>query len=304
MELATRLKPRQLRLIQRIGETRQLQTAAHMLAMSQPAASRVLAEIEAEVGTPLFTRHPKGMEPTLIGETFLRHARVILSELESLETEVAGLRSGEGGEVRVGSVTGPTVGVLVPAIRAVRTKAPGIQATVEVGPSGQLVRGLEEGRFDFVIARLPPEYDSRQFRIDPARNEVVSLVVRAGHPALGERRKLSELVGYEWVIQDLGTPIRVAMDGAFHAAGLAAPEQITNSSSLLVALSILEGTDAIAPQSQEVADLLTRNKIGDSLATLELAEPLAVSPCFIIRARARQMSRAAERVMQEVFRRL
>lgn len=304
MELATRLKPRQLRLIQRIGETRQLQSAAHMLAMSQPAASRVLAEIEAEVGTPLFTRHPKGMEPTLVGETFLRHARVILSELESLESEVAGLRSGEGGEVRVGSVTGPTVGVLVPAIQAVREAAPGIQATVEVGPSGQLVRGLEEGRFDFVICRLPPEYDSRQFRIYPARNEIVRLVVRAGHPMLGRPRRMEELLGFEWVIQDRGTPIRVAVEGALHEAGLAAPERITNSSSLLVVLSILGGGDAIAPQSQEVADVLTRNRIGDSFATLELTEPLAVAPYFVIRGRSQQMSRAAERVMEEVFRRL
>ncbi|SIO31229.1 LysR family transcriptional regulator [Vannielia litorea] len=304
MDLAARLKPRQLRLIQRIGETRQLQSAAHMLAMSQPAASRVLAEIEAEVGAPLFLRHPKGMEPTLVGETFLRHARVILSELESLETEVAGLRSGEAGEVRVGSVTGPTVGVLVPAIQAVREAAPGIQATIEVGPSTQLVRGLEEGRFDFVIARLPPEYDSRQFRIYPARNEVIALVVRTGHPALGAPRRLAELRAYEWVIQDLGTPIRVAMDGAFHAAGLAAPDQITNSSSLLVVLSILAGTDAIAPQSQEVAEVITRNRIGDSFAKLELADPLAVAPYFVIHNRSQQMNRAAERVMQEVFRRL
>ncbi|MBS8226490.1 LysR family transcriptional regulator [Vannielia litorea] len=304
MELAGRLKPRQLRLIQRIGETRQLQSAAHMLAMSQPAASRVLAEIEAEVGAPLFTRHPKGMEPTLLGETFLRHTRVILSELESLQSEVAGLRAGETGEVRVGSVTGPTVGVLVPAIQAVREAAPDIQATIEVGPSGQLVRGLEEGRFDFVIARLPPEYDSRQFAIYPARNEVVSLVVRAGHPALGAPRRLRELRAYEWVIQDLGTPIRVAMDGGFHAAGLAAPERITNSSSLLVVLSILGGTDAIAPQSQEVADVITRNRIGDSFATLELADALAVAPYFVIHNRSQQMHRAAERVMQEVFRRL
>ncbi len=304
MELAGRLKPRHLRLIQRIGETRQLQSAAHMLAMSQPAASRVLAEIEAEVGAPLFIRHPKGMEPTLLGETFLRHARVILNELDSLESEVAGLRSGEAGEVRVGSVTGPTVGVLVPAIRAVREDAPGIQATIEVGPSGQLVRGLEEGRFDFVIARLPPGYDSRQFRIYPARNEVVRLVVRAGHPMLGQPRRLSELLGYEWVIQDRGTPIRMSVESALHEAGLAAPERITNSSSLLVVLSILGGADAIAPQSQEVADVLTGNRIGDSFATLDLKDDLAVAPYFVIHNRSQQLHRAAERVMQEVFRRL
>lgn len=304
MDLATRLKPRQLLLIQRIAETGRLQSAAHMLALSQPAASRILAEIETEVGAPLFTRHPKGMEATLLGETFLRHARVILSELDSLQSEVRGLRSGEAGEVRVGSVTGPTVGVLVPAIQKVREASPDIQATIEVGPSTQLVRGLEEGRFDFVIARLPPEYDSRQFRIYPARNEVVSLVVRADHPMLGAPVRLADLRGFEWVIQDLGTPIRLTVEAAFHAAGLAAPERITNSSSLLVVLSILQTTEAIAPQSQEVVELLTRNRMTESYATLELAEQLAVAPYFVIHNRSQQLHRAAERVMEEVFRRL
>lgn len=309
MDLSARLKPRQLRLLLKIAETRQLQVAAAAMALSQPAASRLLAQVEAQIGAALFHRHPKGMEPTQVGAAVLRHARVILSEMDSLAAEVENLRSGAAGEVRVGSVTGPTVGALVPAIRAVKAESPGLAASIEVGPSAQLIRGLEEGRFDFVMARLPPGQDSRLFRIHPARAEIVSFLVRAGHPMLGAPRGLAELRGYEWVIQERGTPVRQAVEGAFHAAGLEVPGDIINSSSLLVVLSVLEGTDAIAPQSQEVAELLLRGAASGAAseagyAAIELEESISVTPYFIIQRREQQMPRAAERVLEEVFRRL
>ena len=83
--------------------------------------------------------------------------RVVLWELETLEAEVESIAGGRSGVVRVGAVTGPAVGCLMPALRKVKDESPDIETTIEVGPSVQLVRGLREGRLDFVIARLTPE---------------------------------------------------------------------------------------------------------------------------------------------------
>ena len=305
MDLARRLKPAHLRLILLTGELGQLQAAAHAMGLSQPAASRILADLEAQVGAKLFERLPKGMEPSPVGAAFVRHARVILSEIDNLAAEVQNLNYGQAGEVRVGAVTGPVVGCLMPALQAVREKAPGLEATVEVGPSTQLVRGLIEGRFDFVLARMPAEYDSRDFHIAPARTEEVTLLVRRGHPLEGRAAvTLAELGEYEWVMQERGSPIRRAIEAAYHDAGVPAPGRIINSSSLLVMLSMLEVSQAIAPQSREVAGLLTRPAIGTNLVPLSVASDLTVSPFFVIRNRASQLSRAAERVMQEVLQRL
>ena len=88
------LKPAQLRLIHEIALHSQLQMAAESLAMTQPAASRMLAEAERRIGAPLFIRQPKGMEPTEIGTTVLRRARVILREMASIEADVRALRGG------------------------------------------------------------------------------------------------------------------------------------------------------------------------------------------------------------------
>lgn len=305
MTLARKLKPPYMRLVLKIAETGQLQIAAASLGISQPAASRILTEIETEAGTPLFHRHAKGMEPTPAGSAFVKHTRAILTELDSLDAEMVNMKSGLVGEVRVGSVTGPAVRCLVPAIRQIKETTPGIEPTIDVGPSVELVRGLEEGRFDFILARLPPEYDSRAFRLTPARGEVVSLLVARSHQ-LADRPQVSlgELAGFEWVIQERGSPIRSAVEQAFHAAGVPVPGNIINTSSLLIMLAILETSEAIATLSEEVAGLLTRGTLGFRLSALKLMESITVPPYFIIQNRTQQLSRAAERVLDSVIKAL
>ena len=305
MDLARRLKPHHLRLIVKIAESGKLQIAAGALAMSQPAASRILAELEADIGEKLFLRHPKGMVPTRIGQAFLQHGRAILATMDSLETEVEELKEGQAGEVRVGSVTGPAVKCLVPAVQAVRAATPGVEVSIEVAPSTELVRGLEDGRFEFILARLPQDYDPREFDILPRRYEVVSLIVHEDHP-LADRQRLglADLIRFDWVVQERGSPIRAAVEGAFSAAGVPVPAGITNSSSLLVMLALLENSHVIAPVSNEVAELLTRPGIGARLRMLDIAQPIHVTPYFIIRSRARQFSPAVDRVLSEVLARL
>lgn len=305
MTLARKLKPPYLRLVLKIAETGQLQIAAASQGISQPAASRILTEIETEAGTPLFFRHAKGMEPTPAGVAFVKHGRAIVTELDNLDAEMANMKSGVVGEVRVGSVTGPAVRCLVPAIRQIKESTPGIEPTIDVAPSVELVRGLEEGRFDFILARLPPEYDSRAFRLTPARGEVVSLLVSRSHPLAGRQSvSLSELASYEWVIQERGSPIRSAVEQAFHAAGVPVPGNITNTSSLLIMLAILESSQAIATLSEEVAGLLTRDTLGFQLEALKVVESVTVPPYFIIQNRSQQLSRAAERVLERVVKAL
>ncbi|SLN36621.1 HTH-type transcriptional regulator GbpR [Pseudoruegeria aquimaris] len=302
MDLARRLKPNHLRLLLKIAETGQLQAAAHLSAISQPAASRTLADVEAALGGPLFERHPKGMEPTPLGWIFLRHAKVILEELDLLQAEAERFALGDMGRVRIGTVTGPAVGSLMPAVREVKAEAPDIEFTIEVAPSTELMRGLVEGRYDFVISRLAPGYDAREFRLHPARGEVVSLLVRPEHPLAGRRGlPLQALLRHEWVMQDMGSPIRLAVENAFHAQGLAAPRRVTNSSSLLIALAFLQGTDTIAPLTHEVANMLLEPPLSARVTPLDLATPISVSPCFVIQNRGRRLSSAAERVLARVF---
>lgn len=303
MPFARRLRPVHLRLILRIAETGKLQAAAEGLAMSQPAASRMLSEIETLAEAELFERHPRGMTLTPVGEAFARHAQSILQGYEILDSDVQDHKTGRGGTVRIGSVTGPAAGSLISAVREVKAHNPKVEITIEVLPSVSLVRGLEEGRFDFVIGRLPPDADSTKFRVLPARNEVVELIVRRDHPMASKPGvALGELSGYEWVVQERGSPIRRALETAFHTTGLEMPANITNSSSLLVALATLESSNAIAPQSKEVADLLTGPGINARLAVIDTVQKIHVAPFFMIQIAGRKLPRISEIVFETLLR--
>lgn len=302
LPLATRLKPVQLRLVRSIHDSGKLQLAAEAVNMTQPAASRLLADIEAEVGAPLFDRQPRGMTPTALGEAFVRHAQVILAELDSLAAEVDSLQSGKAGGVRVGSVTGPAVSALLPALMKVRQVAPDIQPTIEVAPSTELMRGLEEGRLDFIIARLSPDSDARAYQAYPGRTEDVALLVREGHPLAERRISLSETLEYEFVIQEPGSPIRLAFEQAFLERRVAMPDRITNSSSLLIALCLVGQSNAIATQTHEVAQVLAG--MGTGLTTLTLDAEISVPPFLVIHSRKRKLTSVAQRLLDEVLRHL
>lgn len=295
------LKPAQLRLIQQIAEHGQLQLAAETVGMTQPAASRMLAEAEAQVGAPLFLRLSKGMEPTEIGRAVLRRANAILREMFSMGADVAALRSGAGGAVRVGAVTGPAVSYLVGAIREIKAAAPGADITVDVMPSRELLSYLAAGEMDFVLARILPEFDSQDFNILPMRDEKVCFLVRADHP-LGRAGtvSLTQLADQEWIMQQRGAPIREAALAAFADVGLTEPQDIVSSPSLLLTIADLAQSDAVAPMSEEVAELLIRPPVSAGFAILPVREEIRVAPYYLLDLKRRPLSPLATRLREKL----
>lgn len=291
------LKPAQLRLIQEIAQHGQLQIAAETLGMTQPAASRMLAEAERSLGAPLFLRRPKGMEPTENGEAVLRRTRAILREMDGMAADLTALREGLGGSVRVGAVTGPAVRHLVSAIREVKQQAPGADITVDVTPSRELLGQLSAGEMDFVLARILPEFDSRDFTIRPMGDETVVFLVRALHPlARAASTTLTQLQDYEWIMQQRGAPIREAALAAFAALGLSEPRNILNSPSMLMTIAYLAQSDAVAPLSDEVAQLLIRPPVRAGFVILPTPHEIRVSPYYLLALRRRPLSPLALRL--------
>jgi DNA-binding transcriptional LysR family regulator len=302
MNVLYRIKPAHLRLIVKISETGKVHVAANLLGMSQPAASRILSEIETNLGTDLFERHPKGVELTAVGHTFIRHASVILSQMEMLEREIRHLKVGSMGELSIGSVTGAAIGYLMPAINELLENHQKIDIKVEVGTSNELIRGLDEGKFDFILARLPSGHDIRKYISYPARVEKVNLIVHSTHPlAKKSAVSLEELYEYPWVVQERGNPIRQAIDNAFANQGLTLPGKILSSSSLLVALSQVSSSQTIAPQTREVFELLSGSELAANLKTLNVMPEIVVPPYFVILDQYRRQSKVAELLLNYIL---
>ena len=300
--IAKHLKISQLRLIAAIAEHGQIALAADELAITQPAASRMLADIEQRLQARLFERHPKGMQATLIGRALARRSHNLLVELRDLAQDVEELRRGDGGVTTVGAVTGAAVGFVIPAVRQLKAISPGVEVHINVASSDALVHDLAAGRNDFVLARLPHSVNPADFEVLPARTETLKLLVRQDHPlAHVDQVSLRDLSAYEWVMQSHRAPIREAVENAFLNAGAALPRNIINTTSLLAMIAILVSSSAIAPMASEVPDLLLGDQVGAKLRVLPLQGSIDMSPYYLLLAKGRELSPVANRLRKLVI---
>ena len=103
--IRARLKTRQLLLLVALAEEGNIHRAAQVLNMTQPAASKLLKDLEDVLEVSLFDRLPRGMRPTWYGETMIRHARVALASLNQAHDELDGT---EGRPLRPGQRRRPS----------------------------------------------------------------------------------------------------------------------------------------------------------------------------------------------------
>ena len=299
-----RLQIKHFRLVQAIAATEQLTLAADRLGITQPAASRVLSELERLLGEPVFVRHPKGMTPTLQGEVLVRRGAQLLGNLDETAEELAALRLGKAGSVRVGAVTGAAIGYVVPAVQAMKMATRHVDIEVTVAPSAQLMDDLLSGALDLILSRIPPGVDSRQLEILQGRAETVRLLVRDTHPLLDQRKlELGALSAFPWLIQQRGMPIRQAVDAAHIAAGVPTPKDVIDSASLVMTIAYLRSSDAISPVAHEVAALLTENE-GSGFSTLDMAKEIPIQPYHLLRRNNRPLSPVAERLLDMIIKQL
>lgn len=290
-----------LKLIVALDDHGQISSAAAHLNMSQPAASRMLTEIESILDAPLCERLPRGIELTPYGAAFASRARSILTELKEAEREIRDLRSGAGGSVSIGAVTAPAAQIIIPAIRSVRRQFPRIHINLQVETSTELARDLMASRIDFMLARIPDDMNPRLFETREALVERACLVVRRGHPLAGRASvELRELLDYEWVMQPPGSLLNRTVERLFLDEAIPLPEGAVSTSSLLMTMLMVQESDAIAPMALDVAAPFFRDKGPRALVTLPIERPFNVQPYSLITLRGRKLSPAARTVFDAV----
>lgn len=290
------LKMSHLQLILAIEDHGQISAAAEALGMSQPAASRLLGEIESILKAPLCARVARGVELTQYGRALARRARTIFLELRETTREINELRSGSGGSVSIGSVTGPALNLVVPAVRQVSTAYPGIEINIQIENSNVLIRELLSARHDFVIGRIPDDTEPRDFNLVEIGEEHVCLIVRDGHPLL-EKPVVTpaDLPGYDWVFQPRGTLLRRAVEDSFLSAGIPLPATIINTSSITLTISIVCNTNAISPVARDVANLIAANgSQAGAIRILPIDYGIKIRPYSLITAQGRALRPSAK----------
>lgn len=289
------LKLNHLRMIIAIEDSGQISAAAEVLNISQPAASRMLSEMESITKTSLYERVARGVVLTTFGAALARRARKILLELREASREIGELKSGKGGSVFIGAVTAPAMSLVVPAINKVRKAYPGIEINIQVETSNVLARELLAARHDFIIGRIPDDLNPRLFEVTEIGIERACLIVRSRHPLMKQKTSsLSDVRDYDWVFQPPGTLLRRTIEDVFLSRGVALPENIVNTSSLLLTCAIICETDAIAPVAVDVAQFLaSQGSNASDVRMLPIDFDINVKPYSMITARERALPPSA-----------
>ena len=105
-----------------VAEAGSMRAAARRLALSQPAVTKSIRQLEMELGGVLLARGVRGVRPTELGNAFLARARAITLELSRAREEIDQLRGGRAGRLAVGCAPGPALGLLPGALPRLRRR--------------------------------------------------------------------------------------------------------------------------------------------------------------------------------------
>ena len=252
--IRARLKTRQLLLLVALAEEGNIHRAAQVLNMTQPAASKLLKDLEDVLEVPLFERLPRGMRPTWYGETLIRHARVALASLNQAHDEVEALKAGRFGQVSVGSITAPGLVLLPAAVARVKQEHPSLRVSLQIETSDVLMERLSHGKLDMLVARLFAQHDKTDLRYEVLAEEPVSAITRPGHPLQGVANlSLRDALNAGWIVPPSGSILRHRFELMFQEVGLEAPVNIIETSALLFTTKMLQQSDMIGVVATDVA---------------------------------------------------
>jgi DNA-binding transcriptional LysR family regulator len=195
-----------LRVFREIAERGSFTSAAAALGYTQSAVSRQVAALEQATRNELFERRPTGVRLTPAGRVLLRHAAVVLDQLDAAGRELGGLPA-EDGAVRLGAF--PSAGaVLLPrALAALRRSHPRIDVTTREAGTPSLVRALRAGSIDLAVLALSPPFrapdpQAPTLVLETLTDQDLLVAVPAGH-ALdrpdSDTVRLAELRGQRWI---------------------------------------------------------------------------------------------------------
>ncbi len=296
--LRARLKTRQLLLLIALDEQRNIHRAAEELCMTQPAASKQLKDLEDMLEVRLFDRLPRGMAPTLFGETMIRHARMALTSLSLAHEDILALKAGLIGQVEVGVIMTPAMGLLPRAISRIKLDAPLLRIGVQMETSKVLLDLLQRGSLDFMIGRILEEASASGLLYEELTTEPACAVARVGHPLLAEKNlSLADLATQAWILPPPGSLLRHRWELMFRRAALEPPANAVDTTSLLLITALLQQTDSLHVMPVEVARYYASLNV---LSILPIELPCTMDAFGIITRQNHLLSPGAALLLKEV----
>lgn len=311
--LGKRIKLRDLHILQVAAEAGSMVKAAAALAITQPAVSYAIGELEHTLGAPLLERGPQGVVPTAYGRVLLERSKVVFNELRQCVDEIGSMADPSVGDLRI--ATTPPMSVVASAVlNRLVPSYPRMTFTLTVGATEVLLQALRQRDVELVISRLADFVRDEDLNVETLFEDELA-VICSKHNKWAKRRgvRLSDLVDEPWVLPSPSGFLTKIIKAAFDEEGLDVPRAtVTTHSTYALSVLVANGpflamhpstmlkTPTDHPQLTAVDVKLpkTRGKIG--LITLKGRSLSPVANLFLRSATG--VVKAAPRSRQRKFR--
>lgn len=287
-----RLRFRHLQFLDILGRTRNLRLAAEQMHITQPAATKILADIEEIFGVSLFERLPREMRPTELGLLALRYSADTLAVHNKFFEEFYALKSGGHGHLTVGTISGPVAHPLSTSIRELKQRRPFLVIKIIEQSSDQLLLWLAERKIDVMVGRFTESWQQSHFNYQRLSGEQLWVVAGEHHPLRAATIPgIADLAAWPWILYPRPTALRKVTDDIFSSASLTATLSIVETASFLNAFELLQSTDMLSLQPAAIVEKYVRKGL---LARIPVDVPDRMPDYGIVTRRAEALPSPVE----------
>lgn len=237
-----------LDLLDSIAELGSLGQAATRHAISQPAVSMRMSQLERRLGLTLLMRTPAGTKLTPAGERVVTLSRRVLAEARAMMTGIEALVAAEGSHLRVSASLTVAEHLLPGWLVALHKESPDVVLSVEVTNSAKVLVRVREGLADvgFVEGhqqRMPG------LRAVQLRSDRLVVVVAPGHPWADRESPVTgdELAATELIVREVGSGTReILAEGLAPFGGIRSRMELGSSAAILAAARRGEGAAVLS----------------------------------------------------------
>jgi DNA-binding transcriptional LysR family regulator len=194
--------------------------AAAELHLSQPAVSKHVRQLEAELGVPLFHRLGKRVELTDAGHIVADYTRRVFALTEDVRRVLGELEGLQRGYLRLGASATPGLYLLPEVLARFRRQYPQVETTLTITNSADIVRRVLAGELDLGFVGGAPVTAGLQ--VQPLADDTIVVIVPAGHSLARQRTFAPDLLARETlVVREAGSATRQLTEAHLQQHGLA-----------------------------------------------------------------------------------
>jgi DNA-binding transcriptional LysR family regulator len=272
-----------------VAERGSMRAAARQLALTQPAMTRSIQELEKELGVVLFERRAKGVMLTPMGEVFMRRAKAVGMEFRRAQEELDQLRGATHGHIRMCLSSVAHMTLLPDALRPFRQRFPDVTLEVIDAFLPRVELELKGGTMDLYIGPVLGELAS-DLTSERLFDNTRAVLGRKGHPLAGAK-SLRELAGAEWATTSITHKAEDELSPIFERHGLPRPRLVVQGHSALTFFFTVAKSDMLMLLPIEWAQV---PPFRDSLQRIDVAENLQGPPICIVQRTGLPLTPAAE----------